>query len=388
MKKNTFLHGKGLPVFLLKVQINNLYKPSSRYHVESFDYIHVKDFFVNKQFGHILLKEWYFLLKPTGYLVIDYVDETEITFEFIKSLLWWLCKGNYDIVYHEKENGYFRVVIKKDHAMFKKSDAIEKWTFGIVTNGDRNDWVDMIITSIRNQKIPNYEIIICGTYFDRKEKDIIYIPFSQKSDKGWITKKKNLICKKAKFENICIVHDRLLFDKGWYQGMKKFGNAFELLGCIQKEKTEVLAGDWLTLGGPVGTHYKVSSMKYTDWDYYTYLSGQLTIIKKHIWEQVKWDETRFWNDAEDADISFRSRDLGYIIRFNPYSTCTALSWRHGQLPLRYDLSQGLLPKDMYLRRIMRLSVRILFKFPSIKKIIYDNYYKIAKTKLYKHFIYN
>ena len=183
-------------------------------------------------------------------------------------------------------DGCLRFICKKLETTKKEGDDINKWTFGIITKGDRNEWMEEMITAIRAQKIPEYEIIVCGTYFDRKEQDFKYIPFVDRDDKGWITKKKNLIAKEAKYENLCILHDRIVLDKGWFNGVKKYGNAFDLLCNKQTLRGEgIRAGDWLTYGyGTLDSPYGISELRYDDWDKYVYMGGQLSILKKSIWE--------------------------------------------------------------------------------------------------------
>lgn len=369
MSVSAYFKGKGLT--LIPQKIDNLFRLSPKIKEESLDYIYVKKFIEKKKFAPILLKEIFFILKPQGYLIIDYRSSNEIDFHNLEVLFWWLFRGNYNIISHT-EGGKNRLIIQKKKSVFLSGDSMSKWTIGIVTNGDRNDWLELIIESIKKQNIPEYEIIICGKYKNRPEKNITYIPFDERADRGWITKKKNLIVEKAKYENLCMIHDRLVFDANWYQGMEKYGNGFELLGCIQKLKNGEQAGDWLTNGGPMYDFYKIAGMEYTDWDYNTYLSGQLFIIKKSIYEKVLWDETTFWlpktkrDLVADSDFSFRARDLGHIIRFNPYSSFTALSWRHGYVPLRYDPSKGIIP-DMLVRRTIRFIARKLYKIEPVNQ---------------------
>ncbi|RJQ38231.1 hypothetical protein C4559_02035 [Candidatus Microgenomates bacterium] len=384
---NNFFSGKGISIKLPPTKANNLYRPTAQYGIECFNFVHVnKGCFVKKN-APIILKECFFLLKPSGYLIIDYLQNKDLSFQAMEELFWWLFKGNYEIKLHKK-NLLSQIIVQKKKSVFTKEDNIEKWTFGIVTNGERNDWLEEIIHSIQNLKIPNYEIIVCGKYKNRKEKNFTYIDFNQRGEKGWITKKKNLICEKAKYENLCIIHDRLVFDKNWYEGIKKYGNAFELLGCTQIEKTtKTHAGDWLTLGGPIGTLYKIARIKETDWDYYTFLSGQLMIIKKSIWRKILWNETMYWGDQEDGDISFRARDLGYLIRFNPYSSLTALAWRFGNIPLKHDRSEGFFPKDMLMRRTFRFFGNYLSHIPFMGIILAKIFLLFKKVPIYKQFLY-
>lgn len=364
---NSFLKGSGFTFTPQK--IDNLFRLSPNIKEESLDYVHIKKFLDKKQFAPILLKESFFILKPKGYLVINYQPSEEINFISLEELLWWLFKGNYNIILHS-ESVTNHLVIQKKNSVFAKGDSIDKWSFGIVTNGDRDDWIELIIESIKKQGIPQYEIIFCGKYKNRPEKNIIYIPFNERADRGWITKKKNLIVEKAKYENLCIIHDRLVLNSNWYRGMKKYGNAFELLGCIQRQKNGEQAGDWLTWGGPLYSFYKIAGLEYTNWDFNTYLSGQLVIIKKSIYKKVLWDETTFWipktqrDLVADGDFSFRARDIGNLIRFNHYSSCLALSWRHGYVPLRYNPAKGFIP-DMLLRRTIRFFARRFYKIKPV-----------------------
>ncbi len=387
MKKDIYFRGKGLTIRLTSAEINNLYRPNSHYKSESFDYIQVENS-LNKKFAPVLLKEWFFLIKPGGFLIIDYIPTKDITFQSIEELLWWLFKGNYDIKVHKTDDYSSKIVVQKRKSMFVKDDTIDKWSFGIVTNGTRDDWLEIIIKSIRDLNIPNYEIIVCGTYRDRKEKDFTYINFNERSETGWIQKKKNLILDSAKYENLCVIHDRLVFDKNWFDGMKKYGNAFEILSCVQIEKeTNVRAGDWLTTGGQIDPDYRIASMLYSDWDYYTFLSMQLVITKKSMWQKVLWNETKNWKNADDIDTSFRARDMGYIIRFNPYASVIALKWDHGNIPLKYDRSQGILPKDMLLRRTTRIVGFYLNKIPLCRYVVVKLYSVFMKTRFHKRFIY-
>ncbi len=384
----SFTKGKGLT--LIPKNIDNLFRLSPKIKEESLDYVHLKKFVEKRKFAPILLKECFFVIKPKGYLTIDYKPSKQINFISLEELLWWLFRGNYTIILH-KEGEINRLIIQKKKTVFAKEDSIDNWSFGIITNGDRDDWMEMIIESIKKQKIPHYEIIICGKYRKRPEKNITYIPFSERADRGWITKKKNLIVEKAKYENLCMIHDRLVLNSNWYQGMKKYGNAFELLGCVQRQSNGEQAGDWLTWGGPLYSFYKIAGMEYSDWDYNTYLSGQLVIIKKRIYEKVLWDETTFWipktkrDLVADGDFSFRARDLGHLIRFNPYSSCLALSWRHGHVPLRYDPTKGIIP-DMLIRRTIRLFGRRFHNIQPINWLALKILAVLVKTGVYQKIV--
>lgn len=72
------------------------------------------------------------------------------------------------------------------------------FTFGIVSNGDNQTFLNKVIDSIENENIPKYEIIIVGNVRIERTNTIV-IPFDETIKKGWITKKKNIITNNSKY---------------------------------------------------------------------------------------------------------------------------------------------------------------------------------------------
>ncbi|TSC63957.1 MAG: hypothetical protein G01um101493_281, partial [Microgenomates group bacterium Gr01-1014_93] len=127
--------------------------------------------------------------------------------------------------------------------------------------------------------------------------------------------------------------------------------------------------------------FGISQLNYNDWDNFVYMGGQVSILKKSIWRQCPWNETRYWGE-EDVELSFRFRDFGYLIRFNEFSSTTALAWRFGKLPSKYYRSEGLIPKDMLMRRILRFVNRLIFLSPLLKKITFPVVEKLVSSRIY------
>lgn len=356
-------------------EISQLYHPTGEIEQDSQNLVYSCGVLNVTKFVPILLKEWFFLAEKEGYLVIDYCPNKICDWQKLEEEMWQLWKNKYEIIYHgpvekketddldekkllnfirEKEKyqsdyldsesllpkvvptetfskeqgGYVRFICKKSTETKIEGDKIEKWTFGIVTNGNRKDWLEDIFASIRKQNIPQYEILVCGTYYDRKEPDIRYIPFNQRDDKGWITRKKNTISKKAKYENICIIHDRMYFGEGWFGGMKKWGNCFEVLAVPQlyfEDKKRF--GDWVCVKDfdfktannyiPINSGY----MDYRDWDKDIPSYAGVTIVKRKILQENPYNETRYWGVDQYEDILLHQsiRSKGNVLRMNPDS---------------------------------------------------------------------
>lgn len=317
-----------------KKKIDQLYHPTGRFGQDRFGLVYSQGNLNTTKFIPILLKEWFYLVKKGGYLVIDYIPNNLCDFDKLERVMWWLWKGKYEIVTHgsvDADSRYSRFVCKKLVSTIFRNDAIDKWTFGIITNGKREEWMKKIISSIRKQKVKNYQIIICGIYRGQRSKDILYIPFSDRDDRGWITKKKNLIVRKAKYENICLIHDRMILNEDWYKGMRKWGNCFENLGCRQFYRGERV-NDWIASHFFIYKNNKLyyslgSYVDYKDWYDSVWFLGQLNIFKKSILleNDLFWDEGLYYGESEDYDLSTRFSREGFIHRFNDLSSVSTLT---------------------------------------------------------------
>lgn len=343
---------EGTPQFYLEP--DNLYSLRGKFAFESLDFIVSKDMLFATKFHRILLKEWMNFLKVGGTACIIFRQGHGRSIPFLASEVFALFGNSVEFGWDLSGQDTIACLTKLQPSL-PAHDSIDKWTFGIITGGKKDGDVDRIIDSILAQKIPHCEIIVCGTYANSGKRPIVYIPFGRKDEFGWITKKKNLIAAKAKYENMCIIHDRILFAEGWYDGMKKYGNYFDVLSCIQTLKgTDDRTGDWVTAGArydPALSEYESfnGTMEYRDWDENIFIVGSLYILKKRVWALAPWNEHLLWNESEDIDVSSRYFLQGAVPRFNPHSRCIAISWKHGRM-LSYEYN----PKRLGNMRPMRV----------------------------------
>jgi hypothetical protein len=204
-------------------------------------------------------------------------------------------------------------------------------TFGIITSNRVNS---IVIDSIKNQNIENFEIIIVGgenTYMDSK---INHIQFDESIKTNWITRKKNIITENAKYENIIYMHDYLLLDPDWYENQKdvKF---FDV--CMNRilNSDGSRFRDWCAWDDPDICFRNGHSIILPNYDYskveYMYISGSYWISKKEFMLKNKLDENLSWGEGEDVEWSKRIRDnLNYvindrsIIRLNKFKSLSAI----------------------------------------------------------------
>ena len=343
--------------------INQLYHPTGEYEQDSQSIIYSKDLLNTTKFDPILLKEWFYLVSDGGYLVIDYKVNNLLDWQKLEKNMWWLWQNNYEVIFHnsfdkkisthssltqfiseittgshdnitpdEEIGSYLRFICKKTNPTVYTNDSIDKWSFGIISNGQRDELIEKIIKSIHSQDIKEYEIIICGTYNGSID-NVKYLPFSKRDKLGWISKKKNIIVENAKYENICMLHDRLLFTPNWFKNMKKWGNCFEHIGSAQVYEG-IRSNDYLLHESIPNKPFGFASlMDYKDWDKSTFNAGQLHIAKKRFLKKIKWNESLFWGEPEDLEISELLTQQGYILRNNSSSVFNVLMARFiGELP--------------------------------------------------------
>jgi len=367
------------------LEINWLYNLSPYYGEGEFDYIYTN--ILNKtKFYKILLKEWWYYLKVNWTLIIDFKSNKILNFSNLIVILNLFFKNDYKLDYFDLWDNLIRLEIKKERSTINKNDSIEKWTFWIITNWKRKDWIIQVIESIIKQNIPHYEIIICWFLEDKSIIDtfnIKYIEFTEKDNIGWITKKKNLVVENALYENLMIMHDKIILDNNWFKWMKEYWNNFESLSCITHTSDWRRYSDWkIALWKDLYyIHNKVYNkikffvnqwiykeslwfnqfyLDYKDWDEKSVVIGHFNIVKKSIISKVKWDENLYWNCAEDIALSYDLSSNWYLNKFNSYSKVTSLNYRQAEHPIITFNSKKLWKiHSQYILRLLFFIVKII-----------------------------
>lgn len=180
------------------------------------------------------------------------------------------------------------------------------FTFGIVTGGGQLDFINQIIDSIEAENIPEYEIIVVGS-FPWIRKNTITLQFPEHVVPMWITKKKNIIGEIAKYENIVFLHDYIKLEKGWYEGFIKFQQEqpeWDVCMCKMLEMNGDRAMDWMGLPndriyGNVLFPYEYCNPRGM------YVPGNYFVVKKDFFQKNPLDEQRIWGMGEDIEWSKR-----------------------------------------------------------------------------------
>jgi len=191
------------------------------------------------------------------------------------------------------------------------------FSFCITTDYSDINRLNEVIESIHDLNIPRYEINIIGGIDSNEESNFVsYIYFNEKQKPGWITKKKNILQKYSKYENLVYLHDYYVFDKDWYKSFVEFGNDWDI--CSNQQL--LITGqrhftDWVTWDDPVFPRY--TALPYDEWSRTEnmYVSGGYFLVKKPVVMNNPFNEELMHGQSEDVEWSLRVRDK-YVMKCN------------------------------------------------------------------------
>jgi len=191
-------------------------------------------------------------------------------------------------------------------------------TFGICSSPGSSVYLEQVISSIIEQGIPTFEIIIVGNVnlSMGDSKNIEIIEFDESIKPGWITAKKNLITKYAKYENIVFLHDYIIFEKNWYQQIKSDLENYEILMCKILNFDGSRFRDWVLWvenHEPFDVYLQRTRkglLPYSEKSLskFMYISGSFWISKKKVMEEFPLNEDLVWGQSEDIEWSKRVRE--------------------------------------------------------------------------------
>lgn len=362
-------------LYLSSKDINHLSRIYNKYSIrpESLNEVRV-DYLLDRHYLiRYIIKELDILLKKGGKFIINstysarhanYIrSKSQIKYEFSTS-----TNGRYRLEKSIIDKNTISLTYVKNEEILTKDDSIERWTFGIITNGKKNHQVVNLIDSINKQKIPYYEILICGDfkYSDKEKYPIISIRDAviENDIRAPITIKKNRIANKAKYQNMIILHDRYLLPDNWFQKIKKYGNYFDLLTMPNIGPNEGRVNDWGEyLGKPSEIYREVFHfLSYNKWSLGWYSQGGMLIIKKNLYFQCALDNRLHWDELEDIQFSQIGNLLGWFYYLDVNNNVYTFSDR---------IKEAKMGKSMFLYRIKNL---IFIKFIIVRLLNFSNHF--------------
>jgi hypothetical protein len=217
------------------------------------------------------------------------------------------------------------------------------FTFGIVTDGKRDDDVNVMIDSIeREMTFDDYEILVIGpSKVTGRNVQVIYNLKDEfhpiRTNLGWITRKKNIIAQRAKGNYIVFLHDYIKLEDGWYAGWVKFLSEvsdFEIGVNYVYTLEGPRHSDWLLspvdmwelfpeFGQNHPIKYNVQIPIDLHLQKFQYISGGYWVATKEFSLKNPQIEECGWGEYEDIFWAKQTRN-STTYQFNPYSSVKLL----------------------------------------------------------------
>lgn len=236
--------------------------------------------------------------------------------------------------------------------LIEKDKSIDCWSFCIPVGSGDPIFLNRCVERILDIDVPHKEIILCGKpHADFKYFEDVEI-FDDGSDGkvNHLTKKKNILVENANFENICILHDRVLLPLNFYSAITEFGDYYPLTGFQSfyfHDKHNLLPrkySDFNTISQDLTQEIDINKFEKKDTKLiskffycyqhparssfgHDYLTGSLYLTKKSLWMKYPQNEKLFWNDYEDIEYGIRMSSYGVPCRINPYTITQSMNSR-------------------------------------------------------------
>ncbi|OUC39422.1 hypothetical protein BJP35_0010 [Enterobacter sp. J49] len=266
-----------------------------------------------------------------------------------------LTSSYYQLAFKEingLDAGDCRAFIKTDRLPAEAERGLDGWSFCIPTGDGDPECLNACIARILELGIPHFEIILCGrpapgfSYWSRVRiigEDITEPPLH-------ITRKKNLLVGTARFNNLCILHDRVLLPRNFYSAIQRMGDDYPLTGFqsfwfagrgqtlplrysdfgvadtrpFDVFPSERLARQDIPHLASLALHTQHPARSDFGRDY---LTGSLYMCKRAVWQHIPQNEKLFWLEYEDVEQAMAAAAAGVPSRINPYSFTRSLSYR-------------------------------------------------------------
>lgn len=227
----------------------------------------------------------------------------------------------------EKNDGF----IVTFTATRRRFDVGRNWSFGILWDGKNEEYLRSYVDSVANLANSGAltEIIICGPRptFEIALDHTIVEADNDTEKYANISRKKNIIISQAKFENICIAHNRYKLDANFIKAFDRINHDFDI--CVVKQilnDTGERVPDWVSQASDqrLTANYLLN---YGEYSPYLYVPGGLVIGKKHVLTAFPFNDLGTWNMAEDVELSQRLMSADYLPRLNTKTIARVLQLR-------------------------------------------------------------
>jgi hypothetical protein len=198
----------------------------------------------------------------------------------------------------------------------RKSLKPHGYSFGIITNGQRNGKLAKLIESIRVQNIPkdSCEILVAGCVDGLSGMEgIRTFPMEQAAAEGRLGAMRNVLAQGASFNKFVSLDDDFLLHPNWADAVEGVKGDFDVATSIIVNPDLSRYCDWVN----IIENYTFLRAYHETFDKCQYLTGGYGIYKDFIFLEHSWNDDLGFYQGEDVSFSRRLFDAGFQLKFIP-----------------------------------------------------------------------
>jgi hypothetical protein len=207
-------------------------------------------------------------------------------------------------------------------------------TFGVITDGRSPKAIRAFVDSVQAQQGHQAvsEVLVCGpdsAIRDCRADSVRLVPEpSRWTERGWITHKKNLLCRAATGGTLVLAHDRYTFADDFLAKLDAWGDDFSVLIPRQVAADGTPFPDWVALGSDWswGRSMLLEPGTYSPG---VYINGGVFVIRTDVMRALPLSELLFWAEGEDVEWTRRLQSAGIVPRYAPTLVAYTTSHRPG-----------------------------------------------------------
>jgi hypothetical protein len=198
-------------------------------------------------------------------------------------------------------------------------------SFCVISGGKRPEKLQRLLSSIHDQQIPAFEVIVCGNA--RPDSSYRYIPAIDEASTGRLAVIRNRAAESARFDFVVFCDDDIVLCRDWYRGLRPYLEHFDLLTTRILNPDGTRHWDWARCEAPE----KQNLLRYGEVDRDIYLTGGLIAVRADVWARHGWDENLFYRQAGDVEFSQRIIAAGHRVGICIESAALHDDLRHTQV---------------------------------------------------------
>lgn len=229
--------------------------------------------------------------------------------------------------------------------------GLDRWSFCVPIERPSKAAIANLLAELATLGLTEYELIIASSVGFKYADERVRVIALTGADAS-LTAKKNAMASAAKYENLCIFHDRVALPSNFSDAVKRFGDhsgitAFQSIyidsssGRVERySDLHVELGDsWRLIdaaelgkkdqravlyrhGLPIRLRWRTGTVEAHPGEATagTYLTGTMYLAKRGIWNMVQQHPKIDWNELEDVEFGlYALTEYGIPSRINPHA---------------------------------------------------------------------